>query len=139
MPPCVSSLTTLVISQTPTERWCSQIMLFFASIRMINNARMRRSLRKTALGSILFAGAVLAIAVIVEAQQPKKVPRIGFLGAQSPVSSGTRYDAFRKRLTELGYIEGKNIAIEYRYAEGKIERLPDLAADLIRLKVDVIV
>src|SRR5215831_6396175 len=82
---------------------------------------------------------VLLITGWVEAQQPKKVPRIGFLAAQSRVVSDPRYEAFRKRLTELGYTEGKNIAIEYRYAEGKLERLPDLAAELVRLKVDVIV
>jgi putative tryptophan/tyrosine transport system substrate-binding protein len=91
------------------------------------------------LGRLLVVLIVVATCFSAEAQQPKKVPRIGFLAAQSPVSSGTRYEAFRKRLTELGYTEGKNIVIEYRYAEGKIERLPDLAADLVRLKVDVIV
>src|SRR5215470_12842337 len=83
--------------------------------------------------------AVLLITGLAQAQQPKKVPRIGFLAAQSPVVSDPRYEVFRKRLTELGYTEGKNIVIEYRYAEGKLERLPDLAADLVRLKVDVIV
>src|SRR5215472_3767060 len=100
---------------------------------------MKRPLRKTALGSILFAAAVLAIAVIVEAQQPTKVPRIGYLGATSPSANSERVDAFRLGLRELGYVEGKNIVIEYRFAEGKPDRLPNLAAELVRLKVDVVV
>ena len=76
---------------------------------------------------------------IAEAQQPKKVPRIGFLGANFPSTNPARYEAFRQGLRELGYVEGKNIVIEWRWAEGKTERLPDLAAELVRLKVDVIV
>ena len=72
-------------------------------------------------------------------QQPAKVPRIGFLGATSPSAISARLDAFRQGLRELGYVEGKNILIEYRYAEGKLDRLPVLAAELVRLKVDVMV
>jgi putative ABC transport system substrate-binding protein len=74
-----------------------------------------------------------------EAQQPKEVPRIGFIGGVSPSAVAERLDAFRQGLRELGYVEGKNIVIEYRYAEGKLDRLPALAAELVRLKVDVIV
>jgi putative tryptophan/tyrosine transport system substrate-binding protein len=74
-----------------------------------------------------------------DAQQPKKVPRIGFLGATYPSTNAARIEAFRQGLRELGYVEGKNIVIEYRWAEGKTERLPALAAELVRLKVDVIV
>jgi putative ABC transport system substrate-binding protein len=74
-----------------------------------------------------------------EAQQPKKVPRIGFVSAASASSQASRLDAFRQRLRELGYVEGQNIVIEYRYSEGKPDRLPALAAELVRLKVDVIV
>ena len=74
-----------------------------------------------------------------EAQQPAKIPRIGILVAPSASFFSARVEAFRQRLRELGYVEGKNIVIEYRYAEGKLERLPDLAAELVRLKVDVIV
>jgi len=73
------------------------------------------------------------------AQQPPKVPGIGVLLAGSPSSMATRVDAFRQGLRELGYIEGKNIAIEYRYAEGKEDRLPALVGELLRLKVDIIV
>src|SRR6516225_8155923 len=73
----------------------------------------------------------------VEAQQPKKAPRIGWLGAAR--TSAPRMEAFRQGLHELGYAEGKNIFIEYRYAEGKLDQLPALAADLVRLNVDVIV
>jgi putative ABC transport system substrate-binding protein len=81
---------------------------------------------------------LFALSYFAEAQQPAKVYRIGLLSARSPSSESTRAEAFRKGLRELGYVEGKNIIIDYRYAEGKFERLPDLAAELVRLKVDVI-
>ena len=74
-----------------------------------------------------------------EAQQPKKVPRIGYLSASDPATESTRSEAIRLALRELGYIEGQNIATEYRYAEGKLDRYPELAAELVRLKVDIIV
>lgn len=73
------------------------------------------------------------------AQQPAKVPRIGYLTGQSLSSELARNEAYRQGLLELGYVEGKNIVIERRYAEGKLDRLPALAAELVRLKVDVIV
>ena len=76
---------------------------------------------------------------VAEAQQPAGIPRIGILTPASASFYSARVEAFRQRLRELGYVEGKNIVIEYRYAEGKLERLPDLAAELVRLKVDVIV
>jgi len=76
---------------------------------------------------------------ISEAQQPKKIPRIGFLGSATLATSPARREAFRQGLRELGYMEGQNVLIEYRHAEGKFDRLPDLAAELVRLKVDVIV
>ena len=72
-----------------------------------------------------------------EAQQPTKVPRIGFLAAISPAAISARIEAFRQGLNELGYIEGKNIVVEWRSAEAG--RVPGLAAELVRLKVDVIV
>ena len=77
--------------------------------------------------------------MIADAQQPKKVPRIGYLSSVDPASESTRAEPIRLALRELGYIEGQNIAIEYRYAEGKLDRLPELAAELVRLKVDIIV
>src|SRR5262249_37270120 len=74
-----------------------------------------------------------------QAQQPKKVPRIGYLSVRDPAGESTRSEAIRTALRELGYIEGQNIATEYRYAEGKIDRYPELAAELVHLKVDIIV
>jgi putative ABC transport system substrate-binding protein len=82
---------------------------------------------------------LFALCFPAEAQQAKKVPRIGFLSSLSPSSISARTDSFRQGLVELGYVEGKNIVIEWRYARGKTEQLPDLAAELVRLKVDVIV
>jgi len=76
---------------------------------------------------------------VAQAQQPAKVPRIGFLSGVSPSAVSSRTEAFRRGLRELGYVEGKNVIIEWRYAEGKRERVGDLAAELVRLKVDVIV
>ncbi len=73
-----------------------------------------------------------------QAQQPKKVSRIGFLNDASPSSLAARIEAFRQGLRNLGYVEGQNVAIEYRFAEGKPDRLPELAAELVRLNVDVI-
>src|SRR5215470_2699720 len=73
-----------------------------------------------------------------DAQQPKKV-RIGYLSALNPVSESTRAEGIRLALRERGYIEGQNITIEYRYAEGKPDRLPELAVELVRTKVDIIV
>jgi putative ABC transport system substrate-binding protein len=87
----------------------------------------------------LLTTALLSTVPFVEAQQPAKVPRIGVLASPSAVFFLTRLNAFREGLRDLGYVEGKTIAIEYRFAEGKEERLPDLAAELVRLKVDVIV
>jgi putative tryptophan/tyrosine transport system substrate-binding protein len=89
--------------------------------------------------SILFVAALLAVAVIAEAQQPTKVPRIGYLTTASLSAFATRTQAFRQGLRELGYLEGKNILIEYRYADGKPDRVPALADELVRLKVDIIV
>jgi putative ABC transport system substrate-binding protein len=83
--------------------------------------------------------AVFLSAVFTEAQQPKKVPRVGFLSSVSPSSVSARTEAFRQGLRELGYVEGKNIVIEWRFAEGKADRLSEFATELVHLKVDVIV
>src|SRR5262245_24954604 len=87
----------------------------------------------------LFAAALLSIAPFAEAQQAGKIFRIGFLDNSTASGMGVLVEAFRQELSKLGWIEGKNIAIEYRFAEQKNERLPELAADLVRLKVDLIV
>jgi ABC-type uncharacterized transport system substrate-binding protein len=86
-----------------------------------------------ALGSIL-----LALGLPAQAQQPRKISRIGYLSSGDPVSRGYRIEAFRQGLKELGYTEGKNIIIEYRFAEARSDRLPELARELIGLKVDII-
>jgi putative tryptophan/tyrosine transport system substrate-binding protein len=88
---------------------------------------------------ILLVGLTLASVRLVEAQQEAKIPRIGFLFGASPSANSARIEAFRQGLRELGYVEGKNIVVEDRYADGKTDRLPALAAELVRLKVDVIV
>ena len=80
----------------------------------------------------------LFIVFSAEAQQPEKVPRIGYLSNTDPATESTRAEAIRLALRERDYIEGQNIAIEYRYAEGKLDRLPALAAELVRLNVDII-
>jgi ABC-type uncharacterized transport system substrate-binding protein len=96
-------------------------------------------MRKGSILSILFVVVLLAIAVIAEAQQPNKIQRIGVLAPSSAYFLSSQLEAFRQALRELGYVEGQNIAIEYRYAEGKLDRLPALAGELVRLKVDIIV
>ena len=95
-------------------------------------------MRKAGVFSILFGVALLAVAVIAGAQQPKKVPRIGYLSNIDPAREAARSEAIRLALRDLGYIEGQTIAIEYRYMLGKVDRAPELAAELVRLKVDII-
>jgi len=82
---------------------------------------------------------LLALCLTAQAQQPQKVPRIGYLSSVSPSVISDRTEAFRRGLRELGYVEGKNIVIEWRYGEGNEDRLPAVAAELVRLKVDLIV
>jgi putative ABC transport system substrate-binding protein len=96
-------------------------------------------MKKAVLLSILVVVMQLAAELIVDAQQPEKVPRIGYLVSSDPATESARSEGIRLALRELGYIEGQNIAIEYRYAEGKNDRHPKLAAELVRLKVDLIV
>ena len=95
---------------------------------------MKRKITVVALCAML-----LALCPSAEAQQPKKIPRIGYLSPSDPASDSTRAEAIRQGLRERGYIEGQSIAIEYRYAERKPDRYPELAAELVRLKVDIIV
>jgi putative tryptophan/tyrosine transport system substrate-binding protein len=96
-------------------------------------------MRKPGLLSILFVVVLLGVAVIAQAQQPKKVPRIGYLAGASHAAIAFRLEAFRQGLRELGYLEGKNIGIEYRYSEGNFRRQKELAFELARANVDVIV
>ena len=91
-------------------------------------------MRRIGLAVVLTVSLAL-VPLATGAQQASKVPRIGYL---SPTTASTFEDAFRQGLRELGFVEDQNIAIEYRWAEGKYERLPQLAAELVRLKVDVI-
>jgi putative ABC transport system substrate-binding protein len=83
--------------------------------------------------------ALMGYGAIAAAQQPKKVPRIGYLSNNDPARESARAEAIRLALRERGHIDGQNIAIEYRYAEGKVDRFAELAAELVRLKVDIIV
>jgi putative ABC transport system substrate-binding protein len=93
---------------------------------------------KTKMTLILWAALIMVSAHPAEAQESKKIPRIGYLSGSSASLSAPRRDAFRQGLRELGYIEGQNIAIEYRYAEGNLDRYPDFVAEMLRLNVDVI-
>jgi len=115
------------MSRKSSDQFPSHISVDFKSaLRNLNSA-------------ILLSASLLALCSSAEAQQATKVPRIGFLSATSPTNISGRVEAFRRGLRELGYVESKNIHTEYRFAEGKLERLRNLAAELLRLKVDVIV
>src|SRR5262245_6508651 len=87
--------------------------------------------------SLTLCALLFTLCLPAHAQQAKKIPTVGFLleGFSSSVSDSTRIEAFRKGLHEIGYTEGKNISIEYRFGEGKRNRLPDLAMELVRLNV----
>jgi putative ABC transport system substrate-binding protein len=91
------------------------------------------------LGLSVIACVLVVVGAMAQAQQATKIFRIGFLDDSTASNIAVRLDTFRQELSKLGWIEGKNVAIEYRFAEGKLERLPELAADLVRLKVDLIV
>src|SRR5215468_556860 len=96
-------------------------------------------MKRAAALSSLIAVVLLAVAVIAQAQQPAKVSRIGYLSNTDAASESARVEGIRLALRERGFIEGRNIAVEYRYAEGKVDRALELAAELVRLKVDIIV
>src|SRR5262245_60248676 len=101
-------------------------------------------MKQAGVSSILVAVALLAAGAIAEAQDAKSIPKIGYLSREihpsdSRASSFPRVAAFRDGLRELGYVEGKTILIEYRYSEGRLERLPSLAEELVRLRVEIIV
>lgn len=96
-------------------------------------------MKKAAVRSIVIAAILLAVATVGEAQQPAKIPLIGYLEGGPLSAYAARIEAFRQGLRELNYVEGKNIFIEWRFADGKRDRLAELAAELVRLKVAVIV
>jgi putative ABC transport system substrate-binding protein len=99
----------------------------------------RRIQNRKLVGIVTLVITFVMCGAVAEAQQPKKVPRIGYLSVSDAATESTRFEGIRLALRERGYIEGQNIAIEYRYAEGKRDRFPELAAELVRLKVDIIV
>jgi ABC-type uncharacterized transport system substrate-binding protein len=107
-------------------------------IAYLGRTVMRLAVSRSAAVGVLFLLASLGTAA---AQRPEKVPRVGYLtwGSHSDQGRQRRFEAFRQALRELGYVEGQNIVIEARWAEGGYDRLPALLADLVRLKVDVIV
>jgi putative tryptophan/tyrosine transport system substrate-binding protein len=97
-------------------------------------------MNKRKLGSFALCMMLIALCVPAEAQQPTKIPRIGYLDTSGdPSAPSGRLEAFRQGLRDLGYIEGKNILVEPRYAEGQLDRFPSLVAELVQLKVDVLI
>ena len=108
------------------------------SVSQADNRKSKIQNRKWA-GLVAFVVALVVAVAVVQAQQPLKVARIGFLDGSTASGSAGLLDTFRQEMRRLGWIEGKNITIEYRYAEQKPERLAELAADLVRRKVDLIV
>src|SRR5215510_15314608 len=101
----------------------------------VRNERLAVSSQKTGENSmfrriVICLPLTLLLLTVADAQQPKKVPRIGYLSVRDPAGESTRSEAIRAALHELGYIEGQNIAIEYRYGEGKPDRAPELVAEL---------
>jgi putative ABC transport system substrate-binding protein len=108
-------------------------------IRSLSGSNPKSRIKNPKWGGLVVL--VLAFAMcgsVATAQQPKKIPRIGYLSAFNPTIESTRAETIRRALRELGYIEGQNIASEYRYAEEKQDRFPELAAELVRVKVDII-
>src|SRR6266550_7116759 len=97
------------------------------------------AMKKAGVLSIVFVVILLAVAVIAEAQQSTKIPRIGFLAAATPATAAHLVEAFKQGLRQHGYVEGQNVVLELRFGEGKAEQFPVLAAELVRLKVNIIV
>jgi putative ABC transport system substrate-binding protein len=111
-----------------------QLLLNFCSYNRKSKIKNQKRAGLSAIACVfVVAGAV------AQAQQPEKIPRIGYLAPLSPASESARTGAFNQGLRDLGYIEGKNILVEYRYAEGNIDRLSGFVAELVQLKIDVLV
>ena len=105
----------------------------------LTDNRKSKTQNRKLVGIVALAIALVVSGAAASAQQPKKVPRIGYLSSADPANESARAEAIRLSLRALGYVEGQNVAIEYRYAEGKQDRAPELLAELVRLKVDIIV
>jgi putative tryptophan/tyrosine transport system substrate-binding protein len=118
----------------PKSKTCTAFDKLRPRARRGEPNRTIRNLRSLTLGAMF-----LALSFPVEAQQPKKVPRIGLLSSASTTEAAPYIEAFRQSLRELGYTEGKNMILEIRGAEAKYDRLPDIAGELVGLKVDIIV
>jgi len=108
-------------------------------VKISNRRQASSSRNKPRIVGVIAYAYLLTLCSLAEAQPVKKVPRIGFLAALSPSAISARVEAFRQGLAELGYVEGKTIAIDYRWANGKFEQVPALAAELVNLKPEVIV
>jgi ABC-type uncharacterized transport system substrate-binding protein len=121
-------------------RW-NRFLDFYSDNRKSKTCtELRRSIENPKwLGLSVIAFMLVVAGAVAQAQQTTKIPRIGYLVISPPSDSAARIEAFRLGLRELNYVEGKNIVIEWRYAEGKLDRLPTLVAELVRLKVEVIV
>jgi len=119
------------------KKFCIRFFAFPSDNRKSKIEKRPRRLKLVGLVTLIIAFVLVLTGAVATAQQPTKIPRIGCLWA-TPLSSA-RIEAFRQGLRELGYVEGKNIIIEWRSSEGKLDRLPALAAELVRLKVDIII
>jgi ABC-type uncharacterized transport system substrate-binding protein len=117
----------------------NQVRSIYDSALRTRHSAHRWGVAMKQLFSILLIVAVVVVAAMAQAQQPKKVSRLGYLSNADAATDSDRAEGIRLALRDLGYIEGQNIVIEYRYAEGKVDRAPELAAELVRLKVDIIV
>jgi len=108
-------------------------------VRQFRNSNFEIRIRPAAILVVALAISILAMPLAAEAQQAGRVYRIGFLGATSASGYAPQVQAFRGGLRDLGYVEGKNLVIDFRWAEGNYARLPELAAELVLLKPDVLV
>jgi putative tryptophan/tyrosine transport system substrate-binding protein len=127
----------LPIFDSGEKQMHERIWVQFPKFRLDNLKSKIGNPKWLGLSVIIFV--LLGTGAVATSQQPGKIPRIGFLGATSPSVESARTEAFRQGLRELGHVEGKNIVIEYRWAEEKFDRLPALAAELVRLNVEIIV
>ena len=136
---CISKTTYLWDRVRFRETGERQSVRFGRDSREISGDRKRMISKRLLLLLVVLALGIPCALLAAEAQQAKNVPRIGFLGNSTAALEANLVGPFREGLRDLGYVEGRNVLIEYRWAEGKYERFPALIAELIALKVDVIV